>query len=224
MHIKRRGTRAMLYRSSWMPKGANGNTHGYSTQTFVGSLSLEAEALPADLANKFSEAEVCCLENKLFQPARLAAQQKERAAASREADPMWRLDEAIRLTLDAAERSERNVVPNVKVAAVQSALGKVRTVSPSPLQGQNAGQPSAPVTSPVAEQGRTDPLKDALTAIKAARDAVAAGKYGVAPAEGVRATYPYRRWAEIFEAIEGAGNDSLLRALQTKGFAKTRGK
>jgi hypothetical protein len=215
----------MLYRSSWMPKGANGNTHGYSAQTFVASLSLGAETLPVEHASKFSEAEVRFLEYKLFQPAHVAAQQKERAEEAREADPMWRLDEATRLTLEAAERSERNVVPNVKVLAVQSALNMVRTISPSQLQGQNAGQTGAPVTTPVAEQGRSDPLKDALTAIiKAARDAVMAGRYGTAPAEGVRASYAYRKWAEIFDAIEGTGNDSLLRALQSKGFAKTRGK
>jgi hypothetical protein len=67
-------------------------------------------------------------------------------------------------------------------------------------------------------------LRDALAAIKAARDAVLAGRYGTAPAEGVRATYPYKKWAEIFEAVEGTGSDSLMRALQAKGFAKTRGK
>lgn len=41
---------------------------------------------------------------------------------------------------------------------------------------------------------------------------------------GVRATYACRKWAKIFEAIEGTGSDSLLRALQAKEFAKTREK
>lgn len=225
MHIKRRGTKAMLYRSSWVPKGAAGNTHGYSTQTFVGSLPIEAEALPGELENKFSSAELRYLDDKIFQPARLAAQQKVRAAELREADPIWRLDEAARLTLEAAERSERGVVPDGRVSAVQAALGRVKTIS----QALSLVKPSVhptPVTpaAPVAVPGKDDPLRDALIAIKTARDAVLAGRYGTAPAEGVRATYAYRTWAEIFEAIEGTGNGSLLRALQSKGFAKTRGK
>lgn len=76
MHIKRRGARAMLYRSSWVPKGASGNTHGYAVQQFVGSLPLDAEALPVDLKDIFSKDELDYLEIKRFQPARLAAQQK----------------------------------------------------------------------------------------------------------------------------------------------------
>ena len=225
MHIKRRGCRAMLYRSSWVPKGAAGNTHGYSTQTFVGSLPLEAETLPGELENKFSSAELRYLDDKIFQPAQLAAQQKVRAAELREADPIWRLDEAARLTLEAAERSERGLVPDARVTAVQAALGRVKTISQALSLVKPSVQPTpvAPA-APVAVPGKDDPLRDALIAIKAARDAVLAGRYGTAPAEGVRATYAYRTWAEIFEAIEGTGNDSLLRALQSKGFAKTRGK
>ena len=222
MHIKKRGTRAMLYRSSWVPKGASGNTHGYAVQQFVGSLPLGAEVLPAELKDNFSRGELDYLENKLFQPARLAAQQKVRAADMREADPIWRLDEAARLTLEAAERSERCVVPNVTVSAVQSALAMVRTIGPLQNQPQINTAPQPQATA--GDHPKTNPLGDALVAIKTARDAVAAGKYGKAPAEGVRATYPYRVWADIFEAVGGTGGDSLMRALQAKGFAKTRSK
>lgn len=42
MHKKVRGKSACLYRSSWVPKGTNGNTHGYAQQTFVGSLPVDA--------------------------------------------------------------------------------------------------------------------------------------------------------------------------------------
>src|SRR5450759_1683079 len=98
MHIKIRGNRAMLYRSSWVPKGSSGNTHGYAVQQFAGSLPIDSETLPSELANKFSGAELHLLETKLFQPARQAAQQKVRAAELRESDPIWRLDEAARLT------------------------------------------------------------------------------------------------------------------------------
>lgn len=220
MHIKRRGTRAMLYRSSWVPKGSAGNTHGYSTQTFIGSLSLDAEGLPVELENKFSRDELEYLECKLFTPARIASEQRKQAVEHREIDPIWRLEEAARLSAEAAIRSERGAVPNVKVVAIQAALGKVRTITPFQVAPPTVANPAAAT----AEPGRTDPLRDALLAIKAARDAVMAGRYGSAPAEGVRATYAYKKWAEIFEAIEGAGSDSLLRALQSKGFAKTRGK
>ena len=49
MHIKKRGNRAMLYRSSWVAKGTDGNTHGYSKQQYLGSLDLKAEDLSAEL-------------------------------------------------------------------------------------------------------------------------------------------------------------------------------
>lgn len=220
MHIKRRGNRAMLYRSSWVPKGSSGNTHGYSIQTFVGSLGVDAERLPTELENKFSGDELEYLERNLFRPARIVSEQQMRAVEYRETDPIWRLEEAARLSAEAAIRSERGAVPNVKVAAIQAALGKVRTITPLQLPPT----PASNSMSSSVEPGRSDPLRDALLAIKAAREAVMAGRYGSAPAEGVRATYAYKKWSEIFEAIEGAGSESLLRALQAKGFAKTRGK
>lgn len=216
MHIKKRGSRAMLYRSHWVAKGTKGNTHGYAVQTFAGSLPLDAETMPVDLKDRFSSEEAEFLESKLFQPARLAAHEKRRAAELREADPVWRLEEAERLTLEAAQRSERGAVPNARVSAVQSALAGVKTIA----QAQSQSRPQVTV----AEQPKSDPLRDALIAIKAARDAVKAGRYGSAPAEGVRSTYPYKLWAEIFEAVGGSESESLMRALQGRGFAKTRGK
>ncbi|MBC7619657.1 MAG: hypothetical protein H7293_11870 [Candidatus Saccharibacteria bacterium] len=214
MHLKLRGNRAMLYRSSWIPKGTNGNTHGYSIQQFVGSLPVDSPKLPADLADVLSEEEVALLQAKVLQPARLAAEKTKRSAEQREADPVWRLEEATRLTLEAAYRSELWAVPNAKVAAVQSALANVRTIV------QVQAPPIAPVQSP--EPSKVDPLKDLLDAIKEARGAVLAGRYGTAPAEGVRSTYAYKMWADIFEAVGGSGGNSLMNALQVKGFAKTR--
>lgn len=212
MHIKKRGNRAMLYRSHWVPKGANGNSHGYSQQTFVGSLPTDAETFPPQLAIKLSADEHAFLEAKLFQPSRLAGQQKQRAVEIREADPLWRLSEAERLTLEAALKSEKGAVPNAKVFAVQAALAKVRTI----LQ--------ASINSPQMEQPRSDPLKDALAAIRTARDSVLAGRYGTAPVEGIRGTTVYKLWADIFETVGGSEGNSLMRALQAKGYAKTRGK
>lgn len=215
MHIKRRGARALLYRSTWVPKGAAGNTHGYSTQTLVGSLSIHALSLPPEIHGKLTDDEVKFVNAKLIQPARQAVEEVKRAAQLRESDPLWRLEEAARLSAEAAVCSERANVPASKVAAIHAALVKVRTITPM--------QPNAPI-APVADTGRSDPLQEALAAIRAARDAVLAGRYGSAPAEGVRATRPYKLWAEIFEAVSGTDGNSLMRALQTKGFAKTRGK
>jgi hypothetical protein len=220
MHIKRRSTRALLYRSSWVPKGSAGNTHGYSTQEFVASISLDAEGLPPELESKLTAMELEYLEAKVFRPARIAAEQQRKAREHHVVDPIWRLDEAARLSTEAAVLSERGAVPNVKVAAVQAAISKVRMIAPvHTVSMTDVPQPTANT-----DVVRPDPLREALAAIKAARDAVTAGRYGSAPAEGVRSTYAYKRWSEIFEAVEGTGGDSLLRALQAKGFAKTRGK
>lgn len=216
MHLKLRGNRAMLYRSSWVPKGANGNTHGYSIQQFVGSLPVDSAKLPGNLADVLSVEELALLEGKIFLPARLAAEKAKHSAEQHEADPVWRLEEATRLTLEAASRSERGAVPNAKVAAVQSALANVRTI----VQVQASPIAQAPLSEP----SKVDPLKDLLDAIKVARGAVLDGRYGTAPAEGVRSTYAYKMWADIFEAVGGSDGNSLMNALQTKGFAKTRGK
>lgn len=216
MHLKLRGSRAMLYRSSWIPKGVNGNTHGYSSQHFVGSLPINSSKLPLDLVGVLSEEEVALLEDRVFRPARLAAESAKRAAEQRETDPVWRLEEAARLTVEAASRSEQGAVAVAKVAAVRSALANVRTIAPL--------QAPPTTSSQLPESVKGDPLKDLLESIKLARGAVLAGRYGTAPVEGVRSTYAYKMWADIFDAVGGSGGNSLMNALQLKGFAKTRGK
>jgi hypothetical protein len=218
LHIKRRGTRAMLYRSFWVAKGTNGNTHGYSTQQFVGSLPLDSVCLPDDLVGKISADELQFLERNIFEPARLVEGKRAAAKKHRETDPIWRLDDALRLVQDAAERSDRAAVPNVKVTALSAALVKVRTIT----QAIGAASPAVNSAAQPTPQFRTDPLIVARDAIKAARDAVLAGHYKNAPAEGVRNTHPYKLWAEIFDAIEGRNGSSLMQALQAKGFVKTR--
>jgi hypothetical protein len=147
----------MLYRSSWVAKGANGNTHGYSIQTFAGSLPIDSVSLPADLATKFSSAELHLLETKLFQPARQAAQEKAREAEHLKSDPLWRLDEATRLTLEAAERSERGSVPNSRVAAVHAALAKVKTITQAPTHALAPAAPQSGAQVPVSIRCGTSP-------------------------------------------------------------------
>lgn len=46
MHKKIRGKTAYLYRSSWVPKGTAGNTHGYAVQRYVGSIPVESRSVP----------------------------------------------------------------------------------------------------------------------------------------------------------------------------------
>ncbi len=60
MHKKTRGKTAYLYRSSWVPKGANNNTHGYAQQTFVGSLPVHACALPDELHSRLTTGACLC--------------------------------------------------------------------------------------------------------------------------------------------------------------------
>lgn len=60
--------------------------------------------------------------------------------------------------------------------------------------------------------------------IQEAARAVAAGRYGKAPAEQVRSTRPYRLWADLWAAVEGETEGSLLRALEDRGFVKRRGR
>ena len=69
-----------------------------------------------------------------------------------------------------------------------------------------------------------DPLRVALTAVQVVAQAVAAGRYGKAPAERVRSTRTYRLWAELWAAMEGETEGSLRRALQDRGFVKRRGR
>jgi len=212
MHKKVRGKTAYLYRSSWVPKGTNKNTHGYSQQTFVGSLPVHACSLPDELASRLAEPERAYIEATICRPAREAAERARRENEHREIDPLWRLAEAARLAGEAAERSQRRRVHRQRVQEVTEALARVQLLDP-------------PVETKAPEK-RTDPLQDALGTIRAAAAAVRSGAYGRAPETGVRATRPYRLWSEIYEAVCGTDGDpssgSLMRALQDRGFAKSR--
>lgn len=63
MHIKKRNGRASLYRSRYVRMGADGNTHGFAEQAFVGSLSLDAQEIPEELAAKLSPEERAYVES-----------------------------------------------------------------------------------------------------------------------------------------------------------------
>lgn len=208
MHIKTRHGRALLYRSEWVPKGTDGNSHGYTKQVYVGSISLGATSIPVELQERLTDKEAELLEHKVCRPARDRSADQAREAERRERDPGWRVAEAARLVEEAVERSAEQPVTVAAVTQLQERVERLRI----------AGDQSKPKTAPA-----TDPLAEALSAVQAAAQAVAGGRYGKAPAEQVRTTRTYHMWAELFELVQGDSETSLLRALQAKGFVKKRG-
>jgi hypothetical protein len=209
MHAKKRNNRVMLYRSSYVRKGENGNSHGYAVQEFVGSLPTDTHEVPAELAAKLSPEEREYVESKVMLPARRAAEQARRMAEEerralevRERDPRWRLDEALRLLGDAgrlvSDGSFR--IDAGRITALRKVLDVLAT----------------------AARLQTDPLDAVLAAVVSATAMVKAGHYGTGPAGNVRDTAVYKRWRNIGEAVD-SGKDSLLKALQAKGWARVRG-
>jgi hypothetical protein len=204
MHTKKRKGRVMLYRSHYVRKGADGNSHGYSKQEFVGSLPIDAQEIPADLFAKLSSDEIEYVENKVVVPARRAAEQSlrladetRRALEDRERDPRWRLEEALRLLRDAS-RLVSEAGRGIDAAKV-SALG------------------AALETLAVAGKVRRDPLDAVVAAVASATAAVKAGHYGNAPSGNPRDSQEYKRWLRIRAVVE-SGPDSLMKALQAKGW------
>lgn len=208
MHIKQRGGRALLYRSEWVPRGAEGNSHGYTRQVYVGSISAAAATVPVELLGRLAKDEFDFIEDKVCRPARNRLADQAREAERREHDPVWRVAEATRLVEEAVERSAEQPLPSVTVTRLRETLDRLRV----------AGDQPKPRAAPT-----TDPLAEALSAVRAAAQAVAEGRYGNAPAKDVRGTRPYKLWAQLLDAVQGEGGGSLLRALQDKGYVKRRG-
>ena len=208
MHIKQRRGRALLYRSTWVPKGREGNSHGYTKQLYVGSIAQDASEVPAELRERLEQGEVAFVEDRVCRSARerIAAQASE--AELRERDPAWRVVEAMRLVEEAVGRSVEQPLSAVAVTRLQEKVERL----------QVAGDQAKPRAG-----STTDPLAEALSAIRSAAQAVASGRYGKAPAKDVRGTRPYKLWAQLLEAVQGEGGGSLLRALQDKGYVKRRG-
>lgn len=212
MHLKKRGNLVSLYRSTWVPKGAAGNTHGFSQQRFVGSLPANSTGFPPELAAKLNDEERAFVDKAVFGPARAAAERQAVEVRLRERDPIWRIEQAVSLIEEAAQRSEASKVPQSRVTSITQAAAGIKTFETSTAK---------PVAAPAAQ---SDPLKDAIAALKLAAEAVRQGRYSTAPAEGMKSTRPYKLWVEIQEAMDGAHEGSLMRALQSRGYVKTRSK
>lgn len=197
----------MLYRSFWVPKGTDGNTHGFSKQEYQGSLSLTAVDLPPALKARLSADEVEFVMARVVSPARKVAASLAEQQAVKLHDPLWRIDEALRLLKESSALSERTLVPNGRIDLLRGELQKIKTLQSGSVR---ATPPS-------------DPLSDALAALRNAASAVQGGRYGDAPADGVRSSNTYKTWVQIYREIEGsAGPNCLLRALQGRGFAKAK--
>ena len=213
MHIKKRGLRAMLYRSVWIKKGVEGNSHGFSRQTFVASLGVDSQSLTEKLTALLSAEEAGYVDKNLLVPARLAAEAFRVQAESERRDPVRRLDEAAKLVREAAALSAEAVVPHGRIKAIADALATVKSL----------GDPALP-SAPRQQVQKSEPLVEALNAIRAAAQAVREGHYGHAPVDGARRSKPYEIWMEISREIDGtSGPDGLLRALQSCGWVKVRG-
>ena len=213
MHIKTRGQRAMLYRSVWIRKGAEGNSHGFARQTFVGSLPIDSESIPDELMAQLSVAEVDQIMKTLVEPARLDAEARLAKAEQQRRDPVWRLEEAVKLVREAAALSADAFVPQGRIQSLTDALAMVKSIG-----GSHQPQPPRP------DAQKADPLVDALKAIRVAAQAVRDGRYGHAPVDGARKSRTYETWMEISREIDGTGGpDGLLRALQSRGWVKVRG-
>lgn len=198
---------ACLYRSHWVPKGRVGNTHGYAVQTYVGSLPRDSDAIPEALASVLTADELSYVERSICGPAREVADRVRREAALRDGDPIWRLAEAERLVSEAVERSHQRRVPRDAVEPIAKSLGRLNVLGASEQR---------------ATPQRSDPLSDALAAVRAAASAIRDGAVGSAPASGARTTRTYVQWARIVAEVDGTADDSLLDALQARGFVKRR--
>ena len=208
MHIKQRRGRALLYRSEWVPRGAAGNTNGFTRQVYVGSIAQDATSVSAELRERLTEEESDFVEDRICRPARDRIADQAREAERRESDPAWRVAEAQRLVEEAVELSAEQPVSGVTVTRLRETVDRLRIAGD---QAKARGGSS------------TDPLAEALSAVRSAAQAVAGGRYGNAPAEQVRTTRTYKLWSELFELVQGESNTSLLRALQAKGYVKRRG-
>lgn len=210
MHKKVRNNRANLYRTHYVRKGTNGNTHGYSESKFVDSLPLDSLEIPAKVAAKLTVKEREYVERVVIEPAKRAVEERRRKEEQHERDPSWRIDDAVRLLTEASDRiAEGQVIAGTDSVADLSQL-VVDIVHSAGLSAATAGN------------GKVDPLRDVLAALERAAQAVRDGNYGRAPELGMKSTDVYRTWSRITAAVDGKGPESLLRALQAQGWVQVK--
>lgn len=205
MHVKKRAGKALLYRSIWVRKGAEGNSHGFSRQLYVGCVPGDCVELPPGLMSKLSATEREYVELHVLQPARRAAAQAEAERQRRSRDPVWRLEEGLRLIHEAAALSAQARVPFSRVQSLRAALDEMQLIGEVPRRAEK------------------DALHEAVAAVRRAAKAIADGQYGRAPQDGVRKSHVYARWLELTQEVDGSAPEGLLRQLQRSGWVKAKG-
>ena len=208
MQIKRRGQRAILTDSTYVRKGAEANSHGFTRQRQVCSVDVNASTIPAEIDVLLTKEQRELLMSRVVVPAQRRAAQKRAADEARVSDPGWRLADALTLVNDAGRLSLANAVQPKRVTELTEALRGVVVIGGS---------------RSLAREPSEDPIDAALKAIRAAAKAVEGGHYGKAPSTGVRETKTYQLWQDVQRALTGDDGDSLMRALQRMGFVKTKG-
>lgn len=208
MQIKRRGQRAILIESTYVRKGAEANSHGFTRQRQVCSLDVNATTIPAEVDARLTMEQRELLMSRVVIPSQRRAAQKRADDEARVSDPGWRLTEALTIVNDAGRLSLANAVQPKRVTELTEAVSGVVVIGGSRT---------------LAREPSEDPIDAALKAIRAAGKAVEGGHYGRSPSTGVRETKPYQRWQEVQRALTGDEGNSLMRALQRMGFVKTKG-
>jgi len=202
MKINIRGNSAYLYRRHWVPVSAD-VPHAYPAEVYLGSISTGALSIPEKLLLSLTPSEQAQLIEKICKPAQAALDQLERKSR----EPSWRIAEAVLLLKAAAHCSQELAIHQSELLPIREALDCMQTIDDSPV---NAVQAMS-----------ADPLEEALNAIRTAANAVRDGECGTAPVGNVRSTQTYQLWTAITEAVTGGGN-SLLHALQDRGFVKKK--
>ena len=146
MHIKQRRGRALLYRSEWVPRGAEGNTHGFARQLYVGSIAAEAMTAPEVLRERSAEDEVAFVEDRVCRPTRdriadhagewlrvVGDQAKPRGGST--SDPLAEASPALRSTAQAVAGGRYGKAPAKECTGSEAAPALGASVGCSPGRG-----------------------------------------------------------------------------------------
>ncbi|WP_323012237.1 hypothetical protein [Castellaniella sp.] len=204
--IKKNKFSARIIRRTYVPKGMQDNTHSFFEDTTVGNIPLAATELPPGFP-ALTEHEFGRVESSVFEPARQLAITQRLAEAEHEADPVWRVMEAMKWIGEAAARSENRPLAADVGQDLLAAMQSLKTNEPY----------SAPATR--------DPLEAVSAAARAAIIAIKDGCYGTNNAGSSMKDSPAAiAWAKVRAVVLDDGTGSVKGALQEKGWVKSRGR
>ena len=97
----------------------------------AGALPIDAESVPPELRKRYeyTEDELAYIERKICAPARLRRAAKEAAAEAKAVDPVWRINEAVRLLEEVVSSCSEEAISTVhsQLDLLQNIVGKVRS-------------------------------------------------------------------------------------------------